>query len=434
MVVKFLELAKSRLGCGYALGSQGEILTPERLELLIRWTGGDRSKYISETKDARKWYGKQCFDCSGLIVWILQQLGLLQISEDYTAHGIYDRLCIPVEKSKLRPGDLCFTKDGKGGIYHVGVFTGNNRVLHARGTNYGVVETTLFLNFNVFGRLKCFCTEDELMVEQVKDFQRRYNLLIDGKIGPETKGKAKEVKELLDYILAYTKSAAEQKYSHRIENDGTRVIKIDPLNLRHVWLRGLESKPAAELAKVYDNFVNAMFFDGVTDTVFRLLIQDGIVLSEIKEYDKWSDKGTFIIYCNGQVEVKTIGRDNFGTLDVPNIHLAIQGFNLDYEVNGSTNLRDSMRREGWGQSDDYIYRAVCMRGAIGYNYKTGKVVIVKKKTDAPGIRTAIREAGCKTKDNDTCGIGLDSGGSDALVLDGKVILGTTRNQVSILTW
>lgn len=434
MVVKFLELAKSRLGCGYALGSQGEILTPERLELLIRWTGGDRSKYISETKDARKWYGKQCFDCSGLIVWILQQLGLLQISEDYTAHGIYDRLCIPVEKSKLRPGDLCFTKDGKGGIYHVGVFTGNNRVLHARGTNYGVVETNLFLRFNVFGRLKCFCTEGELMVEQVKDFQRRYNLLIDGKIGPETRGKAKEIKKLIDYILAYKKPTAEQKYSYRIENDGARVIEIDPLNLRHVWLRGSESKPASELAKMYPNFINAMFFDGATETVFRLLIQDGQILSEIKSYDRWPDKGTFIVYKDGRVEIRTIGRDNFNTLNVPDIRLAIQGFNLDYEANTSPNLKESMRKEGWGQSNDYIYGTNCWRGAIGYSYKTDKVIIVKKKTDAPGIRLAIRQAGCKTIYNDTCGIGLDSGGSDALVLDGKVILGTTRKQVSILTW
>lgn len=264
----------------------------------------------------------------------------------------------------------------------------------------------------------------------VKDFQLAFGLTVDGKIGPQTKGKAKEVKELIDYILAYQKS----KYTYTIKGDGTRIVELNPLVLHHVWLRGSDSKPASELTKLYPNFVNAMFFDGPTYSVFRLLIQDGQVLSEIKSYDQWPDKGTFIIYKDGRVEVRTIGRDNFSSLNVPNIHLAFQGFNLDYEANGSTNLKDSMRAEGWGQSNDYIYSTVCWRGAIGYNYKTGKAVIVKKKTDAPGIRLAIREAGCKTKSNDTCGIGLDSGDSDALVLDGKVILGTSRDQVSILTF
>lgn len=272
----------------------------------------------------------------------------------------------------------------------------------------------------------------DYMVELVKDFQRRYDLKVDGIIGPQTKGKAKEVKELIDYILAYEKP--KNNYTYTEKSDGTKIIEVDPLSLRHVWLRGADSKPASELVKKYPNFINAMFFESQYQTVYRLLIQDGQVLSPIMDYDKNPDKGTFIVYKNGKVEVRTIGRDNFHTLDVPNIHMAIQGFNLDYEANGSTNLRDSMRKEGWGQSNDYIYNRVCNRGAIGYNYKTGKVVIVKKKTDAYGIRLAIREAGCKTINNDTCGIGLDSGDSDALVLDGKVILGTSRKQVSILTF
>ncbi len=270
----------------------------------------------------------------------------------------------------------------------------------------------------------------EVKIMDVKDFQLAFGLMVDGKIGPQTKAKAKEVKELIDYILAYQKS----KYIYTIKGDGTRVIEINPLGLKHIWLRGSDSKPASELAKKYPDFVNAMFFDGATRSVFRLLIQDGQVLSGIKSYDQWSDKGTFIVYKNGSVSVKTVGRSNFNSLDINNIHLAFQGFNLDYEANGSTSLKDSMRKEGWGQSDDYIYKQVCWRGAIGYDYRTGKVFVVKKKTDSLGIRSAIREVGCKTKDNDTCGIGLDSGGSDALVLDGKVILVTTRKQVSILTF
>lgn len=430
MVTKFIELARSKIGCGYVLGSQGEVMTPERLEQLIKWAG-DRSKYISETKDARKWYGKQCFDCSGLIVWLLQQLGFLSLNEDYVADDIFRKLCIPIEKKDLEPGDLCFVKNSTGYIDHVGIFTSPGKVLHARGTNYGVVETDLFSSFNVFGRLKYFCTEAELMVEKVKDFQRRYNLTVDGKIGPETKGKAQEVKELIDYIIAYKKPAP--KYTYRIDGD-THIIEVEPLNVRHVWLRGADSKPAKELAKTYKNFINCMFFENKYDTIYRLLIQDGQVLSPFMDYDKQTEKGTMIIYKNGKAEVKTIGKINFDTLDIPNIHLAYQGFNLDYEANGSESLRLSMRKEGWGQDNDYIYEHVCMRGASAYNYKTGKINFVMKKTNAAGIRTAVRAAGCKDKDNNTFGIGHDSGDSNALVLNGQVIYGSNRNLVSILVF
>jgi hypothetical protein len=269
----------------------------------------------------------------------------------------------------------------------------------------------------------------EVVITDVKDFQLAFGLTVDGKIGPQTRGKAAEVKALIDEILAY--NVTRPKYTHRVEND-THIIDVEPLNLKHIWLRGVDSKSASVLAKTYPDFVNCMFFDG--DTVFRLLIQDGQVLSPIMSYDKWPDKGTFIVYKDGTVDVATIGRDNFDSLDIDNIQLAFQGFNLDYEANGSASLRLSMRKEGWGQSNDYIYERNCMRGAIGYNYRTGKAVIVKKMTNAAGIRTAIREAGCKDKDNNTVGIGLDSGDSDALVLNGKVITGSSRNQVSILTF
>jgi len=41
------------------------------------------------------------------------------------------------------------------------VYIGNGRVIHARGTAYGVVETELFASFTVFGRLKVFPSKQE---------------------------------------------------------------------------------------------------------------------------------------------------------------------------------------------------------------------------------------------------------------------------------
>lgn len=218
-----------------------------------------------------------------------------------------------------------------------------------------------------------------------------------------------------------------KKFKHYKSNSAD-VIEVDPLALSHVWMRSGAKELPAELVKIVPNFVNCCFY-GTDDRPFRLIIQDGQIVQDFMDYDKWTEKGTLIIYKDGTAAVETIGRGH--SLNVPEIHLAFQGFNMDYEMNGSKNLKDSMKKEGWG---DDIYGTVCVRPGFGYNYKTGKIIIAVKKTDANGLRSLMRTLGCKTKDNDTCGIGGDSGGSIALAVDGKLIYNGARKQVSILTW
>ena len=186
------------------------------------------------------------------------------------------------------------------------------------------------------------------------------------------------------------------------------------------------------MIKTLPNFVNCCFY-GTDDRPFRLVISDGQVISPFMSYDdaEKSKKGTFIIYKSGSVAVKTVGKNDFNGLDISNINLAIQGFNFNYEANDSKNLISSMNKEGW---NDDIHNRNCLRPGFGYNYKTGKVVIAVKKTNAKGLRTLMRNLGCITKDNDTCGIGGDSGGSIALAVGGKLIQNGNRRQVSILTW
>lgn len=156
MKKKFLELIRSKLGCGYVYGAQGEILIKVLLDTLINRFG--RSNYYFDGYSAEKWLGKECFDCSGLIVWALQQLGLL--TTDLTADGLY-RICKPISRAALEPGDLVFYQNESGYKNHVGVYIGNGRVIHARGTAYGVVETELFASFTAFGRLKVFSLEQK---------------------------------------------------------------------------------------------------------------------------------------------------------------------------------------------------------------------------------------------------------------------------------
>jgi len=271
----------------------------------------------------------------------------------------------------------------------------------------------------------------EVIITDVKDFQTVFGLTVDGKIGKQTKAKAQEVKELIEYILKDQKpSSPTPTFAYRKEL-GADIFEIDPLSLKHIWLQGDKSQPPSELVKQYPTFVNAMFFEG--QSIFRLFVEDGKIISDIKNYDQFDKKGTFIVYNDGSCEVKTIGRNNLNTLDLPKIKMAIQGFNMDYEANGSANLKESMRNEGFGQSNDYIYNLVCNRPGIGYNPEKKKVIIAILNTDASGLRKFMRSLGCKLNGNSCC-LGLDSGASTACAVDGKILYNTTRKLVSILTF
>jgi len=215
------------------------------------------------------------------------------------------------------------------------------------------------------------------------------------------------------------------------ETLGAHVVEIDPLALFHVWLTGADRKKPNILS--YPNMVNCMFYDFPTSSLFRLLIQDGQVLSPIKDYDQKTDKGTMVIYKDGTAEVRTIGRKEFAALDISDVYLAFQGFNLDYEANGSKSLVESMRLEGWGAGNDDIFHRVCYRPGFGWNPSKKKVIIAVKKTNATGLRSLMRSLGCTYRGN-TQAIGGDSGGSIALKIDGKLLVNGNREQVSILTW
>lgn len=72
--------------------------------------------------------GPRSFDCSGFVRYVYRQ------------HGIYlprtaasqSRVGTSVSKRNLRQGDIVFFKNTyKAGISHVGIYVGNNRIIHA---------------------------------------------------------------------------------------------------------------------------------------------------------------------------------------------------------------------------------------------------------------------------------------------------------------
>ena len=107
----FLQLIQSKIGCGYVLGSQGQIMTDKLLNVLKYNYPKDRVD--ANYKVALKWIGQICFDCSGLVIWTLQQLNILTSNQDYSASGIYSNLCTPIKKEELKAGDLVFVNGSK---------------------------------------------------------------------------------------------------------------------------------------------------------------------------------------------------------------------------------------------------------------------------------------------------------------------------------
>ena len=157
MVNRLLELAKTKLGCGYVWGSDGEheVLTQEDLNNYIKTHG--RNHYVFNDSqgvvDASKWIGKQCFDFSGLIVYCLRKLGYINQNQDYNAEMFLSQLCTTVAYKDLKEGDLVFIKNEKNEINHIGIYAGDGKVVEAIGTRWGVCYGHIE-RFNLFGRLK----------------------------------------------------------------------------------------------------------------------------------------------------------------------------------------------------------------------------------------------------------------------------------------
>ena len=136
-VQKIIDFLKSKLGCGYAFGSDGQTLTQKLLDQYKR-------DYGSNAKDStKKWIGRECYDCSGLTEKALQQVGINvnHNAQATWAHDLKQRGDIKdIPEDKLC---LVFKRGDNGEMHHIGIYIGNGKVIEAKGADYGVVETDL---------------------------------------------------------------------------------------------------------------------------------------------------------------------------------------------------------------------------------------------------------------------------------------------------
>lgn len=133
-----VEFLKSRVGCGYVLGTYGQICTQELLEKRAADDPENGASYY--LGNCARWIGKLVTDCSGLIEWFLLKQGVTNC--DSYSGGMYKQWC--TERSTdmsimvHQPGVVVFKRNSNG-IYHMGIYVGKDRVIEARGAVHGVV-------------------------------------------------------------------------------------------------------------------------------------------------------------------------------------------------------------------------------------------------------------------------------------------------------
>lgn len=137
---ELLEFLKSRVGCGYTLGTYGQICTQDLLEK--RMADDPNNEDADYLGSCTRWIGKLVTDCSGLIEWFLLKKGVTNC--DTYSGGMYKQWCSDKSTNMSTmpriPGVIVF-KRGSSGVKHIGVYVGKDRIIEAKGKMYGVVVT-----------------------------------------------------------------------------------------------------------------------------------------------------------------------------------------------------------------------------------------------------------------------------------------------------
>ena len=80
------------------------------------------------------------FDCSGFTLYVMHQMG---VNLPHSSRAQYN-MGRAVSRSALLPGDLLFFRGPSGGgVGHVGIYIGNNRMAHASTPSTGVIVSSL---------------------------------------------------------------------------------------------------------------------------------------------------------------------------------------------------------------------------------------------------------------------------------------------------
>lgn len=125
-----VDFVKSKLGTHYAYGAKGEILTKTKIYSWARmYPNIYTQSYINKLLG---WVGEYAVDCSGLISWYT---GIIRGSSNYQQTGTNK-----ISPSKLTDGEFGWAVWKQG---HIGILLSSNKVIEAKGINYGTIESNL---------------------------------------------------------------------------------------------------------------------------------------------------------------------------------------------------------------------------------------------------------------------------------------------------
>lgn len=136
---------------GYIYGKSGQV-----------WTQADQNATTNEMakKYGSKWIGHHVADCSGLFVYAFKQSGG---SIYHGSNSIWNKSCSAKGKlsggkradgQPIKAGTAVFIyKEAEDNRSHIGLYVGNDTVIEAKGTQYGVVTSKLS-RWDEWGELK----------------------------------------------------------------------------------------------------------------------------------------------------------------------------------------------------------------------------------------------------------------------------------------
>ncbi len=133
LLILLLGLALTLQGCGF--GSKQSGLGPEVAKHACNHIG---TPYVYGGRSPKG------FDCSGLVIYVFRQLG----REMPDASWKQAKVGVKVSRNELEPGDLLFFRSSSGGgINHVGIYVGDNKMVHAPGKGRKVVKVDLNVDY-----------------------------------------------------------------------------------------------------------------------------------------------------------------------------------------------------------------------------------------------------------------------------------------------
>ncbi|MDR0896248.1 MAG: C40 family peptidase [Oscillospiraceae bacterium] len=140
-----IAFAEDQVGNAYIYGAYGQISTdwfrraraelyPDAAKLIFRWGAA--------------WDGLPAYDCIGLFKAYAISAGMrdLDVKDINTTRAWYEWTSEKglLEGSTLQPGMALFRVEGtRTLVRHMGIYIGDGRVIHARGTRWGVAEDML---------------------------------------------------------------------------------------------------------------------------------------------------------------------------------------------------------------------------------------------------------------------------------------------------